>query len=119
MRKALNSTVTLYIKEKEMKSKLNTTLENVVKAVAHYQKTGKHRQVSFRYNPEVRTEYNFKSWKHERDADSTRSILPEDIMVSTEGNMYVVGKDNRYNLKQFATQYPQHVRSYRLDRIVL
>jgi len=38
-------------------------------------------------------------------------------MMSSEGNMFVVGKDNRYNLKQFTTQYPQHVRSYRLDRI--
>ena len=54
-----------------------------------------------------------------RDADATRSILPEDIMMSSEGNMYVVGKDNRYNLKQFSTQFKQHARSYRLDRIVL
>lgn len=102
-----------------MKTKLNSTLESVVKAVAHYHKTGKHKQVTFQYDPEVRTEYDFKSWRHERDADAMRSILPEDIMVSAEGNMYVVGKDNRYNLKQFASQYPQHVRSYRLDRIVL
>ena len=102
-----------------MKSKLNHTLENVVKAVAHYQATGKHKQVTFRYNPEVRTEFDFKGWKHERDADAIRSILPEDIMMSTEGNMYVVGKDNRYNLKQFSTQFKQHPRSYRLDRIVL
>ena len=104
---------------KEMKSKLNHTLENVVKAVAHYQATGKHKQVSFRYDPEVRTEFDFKGWKHERDADAVRSILPEDIMMSAEGNMYVVGVDNRYNLKQFSTQFKQHARSYRLDRIVL
>ena len=104
---------------KEMKSKLNHTLENVVKAVAHYQATGKHKQVSFRYDPEVRTEFDFKGWKHERDADAIRSILPEDIMMSSEGNMYVVGVDNRYNLKQFSTQFKQHARSYRLDRIVL
>ena len=104
---------------KEMKSKLNHTLENVVKAVAHYQATGKHKQVSFRYDPEVRTEFDFKGWKHERDADAVRSILPEDIMMSSEGNMYVVGVDNRYNLKQFSTQFKQHARSYRLDRIVL
>ena len=102
-----------------MKSKLNHTLENVVKAVAHYQATGKHKQVSFRYDPEVRTEFDFKGWKHERDADAVRSILPEDIMMSSEGNMYVVGVDNRYNLKQFSTQFKQHARSYRLDRIVL
>ena len=82
-----------------MKSKLNTTLESVVKAVAHYHKTGKHRQVSFRYDPEVRTEYSFKSWRHERDADSIRSILPEDIMVSSEGNMYVVGKSTCHHYK--------------------
>jgi len=104
---------------KEMKSKLNHTLENVVKAVAFYQATGKHKQVSFRYNPEVRTEFDFKGWKHEHDSDAMRSILPEDIMMSSEGNMYVVGKDNRYNLKQFSTQFKQHARSYRLDRIVL
>ena len=102
-----------------MKSKLNHTLENVVKAVAHYQATGKHKQVKFRYDPLNRTEFNFKGWKHERDADAVRSILPEDIMMSSEGNMYVVGKDNRYNLKQFSTQFKQHARSYRLDRIVL
>ena len=102
-----------------MKSKLNHTLENVVKAVAHYQATGKHKQVSFRYDPEVRTEFDFKGWKHERDAEAIRSILPEDIMMSSEGNMYVVGVDNRYNLKQFSTQFKQHPRSYRLDRIVL
>ena len=104
---------------KEMKSKLNHTLENVVKAVAHYQATGKHKQVTFRYDPEVRTEFDFKGWKHEREADAVRSILPEDIMMSSEGNMYVVGVDNRYNLKQFSTQFKQHARSYRLDIIVL
>ena len=104
---------------KEMKSKLNHTLENVVKAVAHYQATGKHKQVSFRYDPEVRTDFDFKGWKHERDCDAVRSILPEDIMMSSEGNMYVVGVDNRYNLKQFSTQFKQHTRSNRLDRIVL
>ena len=102
-----------------MKSKLNHTLENVVKAVAHYQATGKHKQVPFRYDPEVRTNFDFIGWKHERDADAVRSILPEDIMMSSEGNMYVVGVDNRYNLKQFSTQFKQHARSYRLDRIVL
>ena len=79
--------------------------------------TGKHKQVKFRYDPLVRTEFDFKGWKHERDSDAVRSILPEDIMVSSEGNMFVVGKDNRYNLKQFVNQHPQHVRSYRLDRI--
>ena len=100
-----------------MKSKLNHTLENVVKAVAFYQATGKHKLVSFRFIPEVRTEFDFYGWKHEHDSDAMRSILPEDIMVSSEGNMFVVGKDNRYNLKQFANQFPQHVRSYRLDRI--
>ena len=101
------------------KTKMNTTLENVVKAVAHYQATGKHKQVSFQYNPEVRTDFDFSVWKHEHDSDAMRSILPEDIMMSDMGNMYVVGKDNRYNLKQFSTQFPQHMRSYRLDRIVL
>ena len=100
-----------------MKTQLNQTLEKMVDAIAFYHDTGKHRQVNFRYDPLVRTEFDFKGWKHEREADAVRSILPEDIMVSSEGNMYVIGKDNRYNLKQFANQFPQHVRSYRLDRI--
>ena len=98
-----------------MKTQLNQTLEKMVDAIAHYHETGKHKQVKFRYDPLNRTEFNFKGWKHERDADAVRSILPEDIMMSSEGNMFVVGKDNRYNLKQFTTQYPQHVRSYRLE----
>jgi len=102
-----------------MKTKLNETLEQVVNAVAHYHATGNHRQVSFRYDPAERTDYRFSTWKHEHDADAVRSILPEDIMVSSAGDMFVVGKDNRYNLKQFAKQVPQHHRSYRLDRIVL
>ena len=46
-----------------------------------------------------------------------RSILVEDIRLSAEGNVYIMGKDNRYNLKQFASQYPQHHRSYRIDRM--
>ena len=100
-----------------MKTQLNQTLEKMVDAIAHYHETGNHKQVKFRYDPLNRTEFNFKGWKHERDADAVRSILPEDIMMSSEGNMFVVGKDNRYNLKQFTNQFPQHVRSYRLDRI--
>ena len=100
-----------------MKTQLNQTLEKMVDAIAFYHDTGKHKQVRFRYDPLVRTEYDFKGWKHESDSDAMRSILPEDIMVSSEGNMFVTGTDNRYNLKQFATQHPQHVRSYRLDRI--
>ena len=91
--------------------------ERVFKAAEHYQATGNHKQVSFRYNPEVRTEFDFATWKHDRDSDSVRNILVEDVRVSSEGMVYAVGVDNRYNLKQFATQYPQHVRSYRLDRI--
>jgi hypothetical protein len=64
-----------------MKTKLNQTLEKMVDAVAFYHDTGKHRQVKFRYDPLVRTEFDFKGWKHEKDADAVRSILPEDIMV--------------------------------------
>ena len=101
------------------KTEILNTLEKMVDAIAHYHETGNHKQVKFRYDPLNRTEINFKGWKHERDADAVRSILPEDIMMSSEGNMYVVGKDNRYNLKQFSTQFKQHPRSYRLDRIVL
>ena len=92
-------------------------INKLIDAIRYYNETGKHRQVSFRYDPETRTDYNFKSWKHDRDADSVRNILPEEIIMSGEGNFYVVGFDNRYNLKQFASQHDQHYRSYRLDRI--
>ena len=88
-------------------------------AVKHYQKTGKHKQVSIQYNPANRTQFNFASWKHSSDSDSVRKILPEDIRMSSEGNFYVVGKDNRYNLKQYASQFAQRPRAYRLDRLVV
>ena len=95
-----------------------TTINRLIEAIMHYHATGKHKQVSLRYNPENRTEFEFSSWKHERDDHSVRAILPEDIIVSGDGNYYVVGLDNRYNLKQFASQRENHYRSYRLDRIV-
>ena len=95
-----------------------TTINKLIEAIMHYHATGKHKQVSLSYNPENRTEFEFSSWKHERDHDSVRAILPEDIIVSGEGNYYVVGLDNRYNLKQFSSQRENHYRSYRLDRIV-
>jgi hypothetical protein len=88
-------------------------------AVKHYQKTGKHKQVSIQYNPANRTQFKFNSWKHESDSDSVRKILPEDIRMSSEGKFYVVGKDNRYNLKQYASQFAQRPRAYRLDRLVV
>jgi hypothetical protein len=97
-----------------MKSK---TANRLVEAVMHYQKTGNHKQVIINYNPENRTNYDFKGWKYERDSKAPRAILPEDIVVSAAGHMLVVGRDNRYNLKQFSTQFPQHARSYRMDRI--
>jgi len=93
--------------------------DQVYHAAEYYQRTGKHKQVSFRYNPEQRTEFDFSAWKHERDHDSVRKILVEDVKVSSEGMVYAVGVDNRYNLKQFATQQPQHVRAYRIDRMVV
>tara|TARA_R100000008_G_scaffold84813_1_gene73175 strand:+ start:843 stop:1139 length:297 start_codon:yes stop_codon:yes gene_type:complete len=93
------------------------TANRLVEAVMHYQKTGNHKQVVIHYNPANRTEYEFKGWKHERDHHSPRAILPEDIVVSKGGHMLVVGYDNRYNLKQFASQHPQHIRAYRMDRI--
>ena len=99
--------------------KLLEKLQNeLVNAVIHYQRTGKHKQVKLRYDPETRTEFNFSSWKHERDHDSVRAILPEDIIMSGEGHFYVDGKDNRYNLRQFSSQHENHQRSYRLDRII-
>ena len=88
-------------------------------AVKHYQKTGKHKQVSIRYNPVNRTQFEFNSWKHDRDSESVRNILQEDIHISSAGKFYVVGKDNRYNLKQYTSQFKQHVRAYRLDRLVV
>ena len=93
--------------------------EKVYQAAEHYNRTGNHKQVSFRYNPEVRTEFDFSAWKHDRDSDSVRTILVEDVRVSSEGMVYAVGVDNRYNLKQFSKQFPQHVRAYRIDRMVI
>ena len=91
----------------------------VYKAAEHYQRTGNHKQVSFRYNPENRTAFDFSTWKHESDSESVRNILVEDVRVSSEGMVYALGVDNRYNLKQYANQYPQHVRAYRIDRMVI
>ena len=93
--------------------------ERVFKAAEHFQSTGNHKQVSFRYNPEVRTEFDFATWKHDSDSDSVRTILVEDVRVSSEGMVYAVGVDNRYNLKQYTGQFPQHVRAYRIDRMVM
>ena len=88
-------------------------------AVKHYQKTGKHKQVSIRYNPVNRTQFNFESWKDDKDSESVRQILPEDIRISSAGKFYVIGKDNRYNLKQYASQFTPRHRAYRLDRLVV
>ena len=100
-------------------SERTKVFDKVYKAAEHYQRTGKHKQVSFRYNPEVRTEFDFSQWKHERDHDSVRKILVEDVKVSSDGMVYAVGVDNRYHLKQYTAQFPQHVRSYRIDRMVM
>ncbi len=97
----------------------NQQINLLMDAVKHYQKTGQHKQVSIRYNPENRTQFNFASWKHSSDSDSVRKILPEDIHISSAGKFYITGKDNRYNLKQYSSQFGQHVRAYRLDRLVV
>jgi len=94
-------------------------INQLMDAVKHYQKTGKHKQVSIQYNPENRTQFEFNSWKHDKDSESVRKILPEDIRMSSEGNFYIVGKDNRYNLKQYTSQFAQRPRAYRLDRLVV
>ena len=99
--------------------KKTTQINKLMDAVKHYQKTGKHKQVSIRYNPANRTQFDFTSWKHSSDSESVRNILPEDIRMSSEGNFYVVGKDNRYNLKQYTSQFAQRPRAYRLDRLVV
>ena len=93
--------------------------DKVYKAAEHYQRTGKHKQVSFRYNPENRTNFEFSKWKHSRDHDSVRKILVEDVKVSSDGMVFAIGVDNRYNLKQFTSKHPQHVRAYRIDRMVV
>jgi len=97
----------------------NQQINLLMDAVKHYQKTGQHKQVSIQYNPENRTQFDFASWKHSSDSDSVRKILPEDIRISSQGKFYVVGKDNRYNLKQYTSQFKQHARAYRLDRLVV
>ncbi len=96
----------------------NQQINLLMDAVKHYQRTGKHKQVSIRYNPVNRTQFEFNSWKHDRDSESVRNILPEDIHISSAGKFYVVGKANRYNLKQYTSQFKQNVRTYRLDRLV-
>ena len=53
-------------------------------AVKHYQKTGQHKQVSIQYNPANRTQFEFDSWKHDKDSQSVRKILPEDIKISSQ-----------------------------------
>jgi len=97
----------------------NQQINLLMDAVKHYQKTGQHKQVSIQYNPVNRTQFDFASWKHSSDGDSVRKILPEDIRISSAGKFYVIGKDNRYNLKQYTSQFKQHARAYRLDRLVV
>ena len=98
---------------------LTKQTQELLDAVMHYQKTGKHKQVSIRYNPVNRTQFDFTSRKHDKDSKSVRQILPEDIRMSSAGKFYVIGIDNRYNLKQYASQFKQRPRAYRLDRLVV
>ena len=62
-------------------------INKLMDAVKHYQKTGKHKQVSIQYNPENRTQFDFTSWKHSSDSNSVRNILPEDIRMSCDSNL--------------------------------
>ena len=41
------------------------------------------------------------------------------MIMSKAGKFYVIGMDNRYNLKQYASQFENHARAYRLDRLVV
>ena len=101
-------------------SKINGMLRTIIKAINHYEKTGNHKQVVFRYKAENRTPFDFSSWKHESQEDSPRMILPEEIYVSGNGDMLVRGVENRYNLKQYQSQYKNdHPRSYRIERMIL
>ena len=100
--------------------KRSEIVNKLIDAVMHYEKTGKHKQVVFRYKAESRTPFDFSSWKHESQEDSPRMILPEEIYVSGNGDMLVRGVENRYNLKQYQSQYKNdHPRSYRIDRMIL
>ena len=99
--------------------KVNEVLKAVVEAITHYEKTGNHKQVVFQYKADNRTPFEFTGWKHEHQADSPRMILPEEIYVSESGKVLVRGVENRYNLKQFQSQFNNHPRSYRVDRMII
>jgi hypothetical protein len=100
--------------------KINGMLKTIVEAINHYNKTGKHKQVVFRYKAEKRTPFDFSSWKHDSQEDSPRMILPEELYVSGSGDILVRGYENRYNLKQYQNQYKNdHPRSYRIDRMIV
>ena len=100
--------------------KINGMLKVIVEAINHYNKTGKHKQVVFRYKAEQRTPFDFSSWKHDSQEDSPRMILPEELYVSGSGDILVRGYENRYNLKQYQNQYKNdHPRSYRIDRMIV
>lgn len=95
-------------------------LKTIVEAINHYNTTGKHKQVVFRYKAEQRTPFDFSSWKHDSQEDSPRMILPEELYVSGSGDILVRGYENRYNLKQYQNQYKNdHPRSYRIDRMII
>ncbi len=95
-------------------------LKTIVEAINHYNTTGKHKQVVFRYKAEQRTPFDFSSWKHDSQEDSPRMILPEELYVSGSGDILVRGYENRYNLKQYQNQYKNdHPRSYRIDRMIV
>ena len=95
-------------------------LKTIVEAINHYNKTGKHKQIVFRYKAEQRTPFDFSSWKHDSQEDSPRMILPEELYVSGSGDILVRGYENRYNLKQYQNQYKNdHPRSYRIDRMIV
>ena len=100
--------------------KINGMLKTIVEAINHYNKTGKHKQVVFRYKAEQRTPFDFSSWRHDSQEDSPRMILPEELYVSGSGDILVRGYENRYNLKQYQNQYKNdHPRSYRIDRMIV
>ena len=95
-------------------------LKTIVEAINHYNTTGKHKQVVFRYKAEQRTPFDFSSWKHDSQEDSPRMILPEELYVSGSGDILVRGYENRYNLKQYQAQHKNdHPRSYRIDRMIV
>ena len=76
-------TLQLWKKYKVIKMKRTEQINALMDAVKHYQKTGKHKQVSIRYNPENRTQFEFNSWNF-KPAGSTNKRYSENPISVTD-----------------------------------